>query len=90
MDYKYKYLDEAMIQELDEFWGGGHQAALMAYGNECVNAYREGFKVGFTKTFTKCSLIGAAGCGVLIGAGYLGTTLVEKYKKKKTEKVKVE
>lgn len=64
-NYKYKYMNEDMIKELNELWDNGHAEALAAYALECAEAGIEGYKKGYVIGSALAVL--AAGLGVATG-----------------------
>ena len=84
MAYKMKIMTEAQIKEVDELWHNGHSEALMAYGWECVNAWRTGFRQGIVKTCAK----GAVGALAVVGAlGIVGIVIDKVENRKKQEQL---
>jgi hypothetical protein len=73
-NYKYKYMNETMIAEIDELWNNGHKNALYAYGMECANAGITGYKRGYA--IGSALVLGAA--GVTMAAVYAVVKIKEK------------
>ena len=61
-EYKFKYMDEAMINEVQELWDNGHAKALSAYGYECANAGVTGYEKGCAAG--SLLIAGAVGLGI--------------------------
>jgi hypothetical protein len=77
-EYKFRYLDEAMANEVEELLKGEHGSALMTFGFECANAGVEGFKRGCAKG----ALLVAVGAGAVVGGYKLGKKLIQKRKER--------
>lgn len=84
MAYKMKIMTEDQIKEVDELWNNGHSEALMAYGWECVNAWRTGFRKGIVRACAKGAVGGLAVVGVTAIVG-MGLQVYENHKKKEEQ-----
>lgn len=83
MAYKMKIMTEEQLKEVDELWNNGHAEALTAYGWECVNAWREGCRVGVMKTCAKGAVGALAIVGVMGVAGMFLQAVDNRTKKQK-------
>ena len=79
-EYKIKYMNEAMIKEIQELWDNGHAEAIAAYGWECANAgvegYREGYAIG------RAIVLVGVGLG-MVTTGYAVYKIQERVQEKK-------
>lgn len=76
--YKWKYMSEPMLKEMDELLKGEHGATLVLWSEECANAGVKGCFNGLAKG----ALLGFA-AGVVFG---IGKTIKDKIKQKRLEK----
>lgn len=76
--YKWKYMSEPMLKEMDELLKGEHGATLTVWSMECGNAGVKGFLNGIVKG----TVLGVVGAAVIAG----GVTIVDKIKQKRLEK----
>ena len=84
MSYKYKFMDEQTIAEVDELLQGEHGSAIAAFGLECGNAAVDGCKNSCVGT----TLLTAGGTLLIFGAVGVGKKIINKCKKKKLNKSK--
>ena len=82
-DYKYEYMDEAAINEVEELLKGEHGSALWLFGLECGNACVQGYKRGCAKG----TLLVAVGAGLAYGGYKLGKKLIQKRKEKQEKEL---
>lgn len=83
--YKYKYMDYEMETEIAKLMQEGHTNAILAYGLECANAWKEGYFRGLrrsTAATTACLM-------VITGAVYFGKKYLKKRKDEKLIEWKV-
>lgn len=80
-NWKFEYMTEAQIAEVDQLMKDGHADALWAFGLECGSAGVKGYKRGAAIG----TLIGVAEVGLFVGAVYFGKKLVKKYIENKAE-----
>lgn len=84
MSYKCKFMDDAMIAEMDELLQGEHKNTLVAFGLDCGCAALEGYKEGCVSS----ALLGAGGVLLIFGAVGVGKKIVDKCKQKKLNEPK--
>lgn len=77
--YKWKYMSEPMLDEMDELLKSEHGATLAIWSAECANAGAE----GLTKGIIKGTLLGV-GIGTVVGVGKI---IVDKIKKKRVSRM---
>ena len=65
--FEYKYMNEAMAAEIDGLWAE-HGEALEAFAMDAIEAWKFGFKHGFTKSVI-AGLIG----GCVVGTAFVLT-----------------
>ena len=82
MSYKYKFMDEAKLKEIEEILDGEKGAALVAWSLECAKAGIDGYRRGLMK----CSLIAAAGAGLAAGGFWVARRIVKKRVAKEIKK----
>lgn len=73
-EYKCKFMNEAMIKEMQELCDNGHAEAIAAYGRECANAGVEGYRSGYA---TGNALV-VAGIALGVTAGYAVIKILER------------
>lgn len=78
MAYKYKFMDEANLKEIEELLAGEHGTALTAWSYECAEAGIYGYIDGRRKCLITGSLIGAVGAAVAAGGFWVAKKLVKK------------
>lgn len=81
-DYQCKYMTVEQQAAIDKLFADGHAELLKAFGWECVNAWKEGSKKGFTAA----AMAGAAIGLVLSITTSVGRVALQKWKEKKLEK----
>ena len=84
MEYKCRFMDDAMKTEMDELLAGGHEKAITAFAFECGNAAVCAYK----QACVKRGLIAAGGGLLIFGAVKVGKKIVDKCKQKKSNKPK--
>ena len=84
MSYKYKFMDEQMITEVDNLLQGEHGSSIAAFGLECGNAAVCGYK----QACVQSTLLGAGGTLLIFGAVKIGKKIIDKSKKKKLNEPK--
>lgn len=81
-EYKFKYMNDAMKEEINELLKGEHGEALYAWSQECAVVAVEGFKKGIRSGVAKGLILG---CAVIGAADIIGN--IYKYRKmRKAEK----
>lgn len=73
-EWKFEYMNEGQIAEIDKLWKDGHADALIAYGLECGNAGAKGYASGLAKG----ALLAVAKVVVVAGGMYFGRKLHHK------------
>lgn len=79
--YKWKYMNEATLNEMEELFKGEHSGTLALWSMECGNAG----VCGYINGIIKGSLLGMACAGAAVGGMYLGKKIVQAFKKKAEE-----
>ena len=78
-EWKFEYMNEDEIAEIDKLWKDGHADALMAYGLECGNAGAKGYASGLAKG----TMLAIAEAVVVAGVLYFGNKVIKKVCEKK-------
>ena len=85
-EWKFEYMNEDQIAEVDKLWKDGHADALTAYGLECGNAGAKGYASGLAKG----ALLSVAEVVVVAGVLYFGNKIIKKVCEKKAKKNELE
>ena len=79
--YKWKFMSEEMLNEMEELLKGEHGRTLTVWSMECGKAGADGYR----NSMIKGSLLGMACAGAAFGGMYLGKKIVDAFKKKTEE-----
>ena len=87
MKYEYKYINEAMKNEMETLFEGEHGETLTAWSLECGNAAIAGVKEGLVKGGIRAAGMGALGLVLVAAAAKVTKKFVDKYTRKKVQKL---
>ena len=77
--YNYKYMDYETELEIAKLMHEGHTNAILAFGLESANAWKEGYFRGLRRSTN----ITAACVVAIAGAVYLGKKMIDKRREKR-------
>lgn len=76
-NYKYQYMNENTIAEIETLMVGEHKDAVWAFGAECMNYY----KVMCDRQATVAAVVGVLAAGAVI----VGKKVIQKHKEEKVK-----